>query len=396
MVTSFIESTKNLIKRPSPSKVIPNHPLQNDKPRGDPEGRHHSPKKENITVCMDTPPRSGGAVSRENDASHTRNFRPTRESMHVFPQETQTTRPESIHVPNHRARQDSMLELKKKDEIHAHKLQPVLEPVQVTPRKDTQTTPPESIRVPSYRARQTSMHELRVLSKEKKGLRDQLSTMQEILDKALNTSEARMKEIRRLEEEVQRLDSVVISMVSAGKIAGNTISNLERKVRQQDEDIRILEQKLCVSEEQRSQTTKLLDDRTAELKGAQVFLTTANRYSGAEVIKMAESLNAEIFQASALMAELLVDAPILEESVQQTQYIQRYKKHLDHGRRVIGSHLFDHLETKSREIRADPLPLQLAFQAVFTWWCVYEVDRFCGGSTGKRLKEIYRRIYKSG
>ena len=174
---------------------------------------------------------------------------PTRESMHVFPRkETQTTRPESIHVPSHGARQDSMHELrvltKKIDEIHAQELQPLLEPVQVIPRKDTQTTPPESIRVPRYRARQTSMHEFRVLTKEKKGLQDQLLTMQEILDKALNTSEARMREIRRLEEEVQRLDSVVISIVSARKIAGNTIPNLERKVRQQNKDIRILEQKL--------------------------------------------------------------------------------------------------------------------------------------------------------
>ena len=346
MVTGFLDNTKKVFtRRPSSSKAVSNHPLQNDKPRGDLESQHHeSPQKEDTTVWTDAPPRSGGAVPREN---HTQNFQPTHKSMQVFP------------------------------------------------RKETQATAPESTHVPSYRARQTSMHEFRVLTKEKKGLQGQPSTMQELLDTALNISESRRKEIRRLEGEVQRLDSIVISMVSAGKITGNKICDLEKKVRQQDEDIRNLERKLRISEEQRSQTTKLLDDRTAELKGAQAFLTTADRYSGADIIKMSESLNAEIFQASALMAELLVDAPVVEDSVQR-QYIQKYKNHLEHGRKIIGSRLFDHVVTRSKEIRVDPLPLQLAFQALFTQWCVYEVGHFCEGPAGESLKQIYKRIYKSG
>jgi hypothetical protein len=111
---------------------------------------------------------------------------------------------------------------------------------------------------------------------------------------------------------------------------------------------------------------------------------------------MAEALNAEIFQASALMAELLVDAPVIEDSEQQRLYIQKCKNYLEHDRKVMGSQLFDHLATKSKEIRVDPLPLQLAFQALLTSWCVYEVGHFCEGPTGKSLKQIYKRIYESG
>ena len=341
---TLIDSTKKALTKRHPSfKAVSNHPLQNDKPRGNPDSRHHeSPEKEPTTVC--TP---ALVAHREKDDVHTQNFQPTREPMREFP------------------------------------------------RKESQITPPESIHLPSKRVRQTSMHEFRVLTREKKGLEDQLSETQNTLDTVLNTCETHRKEIRRLKEEVQRLDSTVISMGSAGKIAGNKICDLERKVLQRDENIRNLEQKLRISQEQRSQTTKLLDDRTAELKGAQAFLTTADRYSGADIIKMAESLNAEIFQASALMAELLVDAPVIENSVQQKQYIQRYKEHLEHGRKVMGSRLYDHL-AKSKEIRVDPLPLQLAFQAVFTSWCVNEVGRFCDGPAGKSLKQIYRRIYRSG
>jgi hypothetical protein len=107
-------------------------------------------------------------------------------------------------------------------------------------------------------------------------------------------------------------------------------------------------------------------------------------------------LNAEIFQASALMAELLVDAPVIQDSEQLRQRTQKYEKYLEHGRKVLGSQLFDHLAIKSREIRVNPLPLQLAFQALLTSWCVHEVDQFCEGPTGKSLKQIYKRIYKSG
>ena len=338
---SFFDSKKKtLTERPPPSKASSHHPLQNDNPRGDPDSRHHEyPKKEATTVYTHAPD-----ALREKDDVHTQNFQPTRGPMQEYL------------------------------------------------RKETQTVPPKRVYIPGYRDQQTSMG----FTKETKGLQDQLLAMESVLNTVLKTNEADKREIGRLKEEVQRLESIVTSMVSAEKKAGYKICDLERKVQQRDENIRNLEQKLRISQEQRSQTTKLLDDRTAELKGAQAFLTTADRYSGADIIQMAESLNAEIFQASALMAELLVDAPVVEDSVQHRQNIQRYGKYLEDGRTLMGSWLVDHLATKSMEIRVDPLPLQLAFQALFTWWCVYEVDRFCGGSTGKGLKQIYTRICKSG
>ena len=320
-------------KRSSSSKANYNYPLQNDKPRGDPDSRRYdSPKKESTAVSTHAP-----AALREKDNVHTQKFQLTRKPMQMFP------------------------------------------------RKETQTTPPESVHESSYRVRQTSM----VLTKEKKELQSQLLATQDILNTTLNTNEARVKEIERLKQEVKRLDSIVISAASAEKLAGSKIRELERNIGN-------LEQRLRISEEQRSQTTKILDERTAELKGAQAFLTTADQHSGADIIKMAESLNAEIFQASAMMAELLVDAPVVEDSVQHRQHMQRYKKYLEHGQKEIGSQLFDHLATKSGEIRIDPLPLQLAFQALFTSWCFYEVDQFCEGPTGESLKQIYKRIYKSG
>jgi hypothetical protein len=340
--SSFWGNTKKALKkRPSSSNPLFNYPPQNDGPRDNSESE--SSKKKSTTARKHV-----SVAPREKDDVHTQNFQPNRKPM-----------PESLW-------------------------------------KETHTIPPESIREPSYHVQQNSMHERSVLIQEKKELEGELLATKETLDTALNTNEACTKEAVRLKGEVRRLESIVIHMTSAEKTAANKICDLEKTVQQRDENIRNLEQKLRISEEQRLQTTKLLEERTAELRGAQPFITTADQHSGAEIIKMAESLNAEIFQASALMAELLVDDPVAENSVIQRRTIKNYEKNLESGRKLIGSRLFDHLVTESREIRVDPLPLQLAFQALLTTWCVYEVDHFCEGPTGESLKEIYRGICESG
>ena len=337
MSTGFLNSAKNaLTKCSSSSKTVSDHPLRNDNPDGDLGNSHHeSSKNAGVTT-------RGGGAHREEDISHTHKSQPARESMQAFP------------------------------------------------RKEI--TPPRTIQEPSHCARQTSVYECGA-SIKKKELQDQLSVVQNTLYTMPSPSEARKKEIERLLEEIRRLDS---AKALVEKEAGKKICDLERKIQLQDQDIRNLRERLRISEERHSQTKRLLDDRTAELKGAQVFLTTADRYSGADIIKMAESLNAEIFQVSALMAELLADAPIVEDSVQRAQYIQEYQGYLDGGRKILGSRIVDYLITESTKIRVDPLPLQLAFQALLTGWCIHEVNHFCEGPAGESLKQIYEHIYKSG
>ena len=338
MGPALLDSAKNaLTNSPLSSKAVPKHPLQNDKSCGDLENqRCESPKTEDITaVGKDAPSQHGSIGLPEKDVRRSSDLQSTRESM----------------------------------------------------RKEATTSTPERIQGRSPNGHHKWKHYLRALTEEMEGLQGRLLAMQDTLNTAQNTSEARMKEIKRLQEEIKR--------ISAEKKTGNKICELERKIHAQVEDIQNLRQKLRISEEQRSQTTKMLEDRTAELKGAQAFLTTADRYSGADIIKMAESLNTEIFQASAMMAEVLVETPVIEDCVQKRQDNQACKNCLDHGPKLMGSRLFDHLIAKSTEIRVDPLPLQLALQALLTCWCVHEVNCFCGGPAEKSLKEIYKRIYKS-
>jgi len=54
-----------------------------------------------------------------------------------------------------------------------------------------------------------------------------------------------------------------------------------------------------------NQKQLLLDGRTEELRGAQAFLTTADQYAVADVIRLVEHLNAEIMQVAAAMVDEL-------------------------------------------------------------------------------------------
>ena len=428
----FFDNTKKAsIRHPPSSKAISNHPLQNDEPRGDPDNRYH-------TVST-----HAQIALRETDNVYSQFLQLTRQTSMVFTKEKEELQNRLLKMQDvvnttlntSEARGKEIEQLKEEvqklhsvvtssdsaeklaeSKIHELETKVLQRDENILKMQDVLNTTlntneargkeieqlKEEVQklesdvtssVSAEKLAESKIHELetKVLQQDENILK-----MQDVVNTTLNTSEVRGKEIERLKEEVQRLDSIMTSSVSAEKLAGSKNRELERKVLQRDENIRNLEQKLRISEEQRSQTTKILDERTAELKGAQGSLTIADRYSEAGIIKMAESLNAEIFQASAMMAELLVDAPVVEDSVQRREYMQRYKKYLEHGQKQIGSQLFDHLKTKSREIRVDPLPLQLAFQALFTSWCVYEVDKFCDGPAGESLKQIYKRIYKSG
>ncbi|KAJ3857373.1 hypothetical protein EV368DRAFT_77858 [Lentinula lateritia] len=52
---------------------------------------------------------------------------------------------------------------------------------------------------------------------------------------------------------------------------------------------------------------ELLDTRMKELQGARAFLNTSDMHSGADIVSMVKTLNAEIFQAAASITDTIVD-----------------------------------------------------------------------------------------
>jgi hypothetical protein len=147
-------------------------------------------------------------------------------------------------------------------------------------------------------------------------------------------------------------------------------------------------------QDKHSQTVKLLEERTADLRVAQTFLTTSDRYAGADIMKMVESLNHEIFQGAGLVSDLLEDGNVFEAD-EQTKNAQLTQGDMDYLTQLIGPKLLELLSTKSKH-QMHPFPLQMAVQAILTRWCVFMVDGFYTGPGGNDLKDIYRRIWESG
>jgi hypothetical protein len=81
--------------------------------------------------------------------------------------------------------------------------------------------------------------------------------------------------------------------------------DLEHQVYQYEKSLKTVKDELQKSISDQRQLTELLQTRTSELKGAQAFVMKADAVSGADVIRIVENLNGEIFQAAAFMADSL-------------------------------------------------------------------------------------------
>ncbi|KAF8161587.1 hypothetical protein B0H34DRAFT_701643 [Crassisporium funariophilum] len=240
--------------------------------------------------------------------------------------------------------------------------------------------------------------QLHVLSHENSSLKAKLATSQKEVHDTIDRARDLQRKVQRLQGErddaLQLAQTEKSERVAMENRAGKEIRELKRR---QEEELRILKDRLRGADEKHGQVAKLLDVRTADLKGAQTFLTTADLYSGAEIVTMVESLNAEIFQAAAFLAELLEDASVMATAEEQGNALQKYQTRMrDQTRHQIGSELFDHLATKSARVREDPLPLQLAIQTFICGWCTFMTRSFYPGKSGEDLQRIYKHIWESG
>jgi len=147
---------------------------------------------------------------------------------------------------------------------------------------------------------------------------------------------------------------------------------------------------------ERQQMAELLDVRTAELKGAQAFLTKADQFSGADIIKLVEDLNGEIMQTAASMAE---DLAIAEKKVNgqgEGPESDEIKEAYARTEEIVGPRMAELLKTS--EHHEDPILIQIAFQtdmAAYTHWIV---SSWCFESPEDEhmLSEIYARVREAG
>ncbi|PPQ74253.1 hypothetical protein CVT24_001154 [Panaeolus cyanescens] len=198
-------------------------------------------------------------------------------------------------------------------------------------------------------------------------------------DKAREADEmrARLDQVRWAEEQLRRYEQYT--------------RELKDKNQRLETDVKLMKDKTREAEEREGQLQALLDVRTSDLKGAKTFLTMEDKFSGADVLKMVEGLNAEIFQASAYIAGLVEDVP--KEQMKRFTWKQCMSQDaFNLVQKRVGPALMDFIEEKGPENRRDPLALQLAFQAFLVWWSAYMVNSFADGPTGHELGILYKAI----
>ncbi|KAG5651987.1 hypothetical protein H0H81_006729 [Sphagnurus paluster] len=140
------------------------------------------------------------------------------------------------------------------------------------------------------------------------------------------------------------------------------------------------------AEAQHELTRNLLKERTTELQSAQLFVNQADSLSGADVIAMANALNAEILQGAAFMADSLDyvrgGVPPTADAIART-------------RPWVGKDLTQALLTQRDRDDFDPTVVQLALQVCLVQCCKMFVESWTVREDAV-LKDIYGRIYREG
>lgn len=242
--------------------------------------------------------------------------------------------------------------------------------------------------------------EVRVLKEDKEVLKRQVLELQAQAIEADTKHKRSLEKAKRLQDQNERLLSDIKSITSdvatKEQATARRITEIESRNQQQEEEIRTLRQRILQSDEKQVNTDRLLQVRTADLKGVETFLTTADEYSGAEIMTMVESLNGEIFQVSAFMAETLENESQVATPEEHAKNIKRFRKALEVSQQYIGASLFSHLKDNAAKVRADALPLQLGLQALLTAWCTFLVRSWISGAFDNDLQTLYQYIRNSG
>ncbi|KDR69799.1 hypothetical protein GALMADRAFT_255605 [Galerina marginata CBS 339.88] len=214
----------------------------------------------------------------------------------------------------------------------------------------------------------------------------------------------KLETIRRLEQQLEdqekEKDEIKAHCKTAikdhwSKVAITAMRSIEMEERRELEDQnRLLREQLRVCEDK---LATCLEEQNSGFEGAKRFLTPIDLYSVDEVVKMVESLNAEIFQVASFVAKLLEEDSMVATQEERSVNVRKYQNYLDFIRRqYVGKVLFTHLADEKSRTRLDSLPLQLAVQAILCTWCVSRTWHFWSDGIGKRdLQSMYKGIRAS-
>ncbi|KAF8225286.1 hypothetical protein L208DRAFT_1307020 [Tricholoma matsutake] len=193
-------------------------------------------------------------------------------------------------------------------------------------------------------------------------------------------------EFDRVKSELEELEKLLESTRKQNKI-------LEGQVKQQTEKAQLLKDEALQIKTEHAQTVHLLKTRTLELKGAEAFLTKTDALSGADIIRMLNTLNSEIYQTAALVAESFEFKEQKSEGRgwregKEVEMVEVYASATE----ILGPRMVELLKTS--EHHEDPTLIQIAFQAgmsAYTNW-ILTSWYFDDPEDEHLIREIYMRV----
>jgi regulator of replication initiation timing len=188
--------------------------------------------------------------------------------------------------------------------------------------------------------------------------------------------------------------------VKAGSVTGVVRSEKKDAIALQDQVHRLFEENQSLKDEIEDVKAQLADAKTLseirgkELKDAQVWLTKADTLSTTDVVQKVIALNEEIFQAAALLGEVLQNAERKDRT--QEQITEAFEK----ARWMLGERMASFLDVESSNLRTDLNPLlpQVVLQIAITTWCGFVVSTWkpSDSTVADFLAAIYSEIRQTG
>ncbi|KAJ3891815.1 hypothetical protein GG344DRAFT_88055 [Lentinula edodes] len=131
--------------------------------------------------------------------------------------------------------------------------------------------------------------------------------------------------------------------------------------------------------------------RTAELKVAQAFLPRSDRYAGADIMKMVESLNSEIHQTASIMADVF--SPDLQGpgTVLGDGEVGLHEAAV-HTEEILGEGMTKILQTFNHQ--EENILLQIAFQASMCAFTEWIMDSWCYHDRDSEVEAVLQETYE--
>jgi hypothetical protein len=190
---------------------------------------------------------------------------------------------------------------------------------------------------------------------------------------------------------VKRMDHTAAEL----KAAQHRNRDLEERNRHLTNQLAAMSHQLQGAETQHQRTLRLLEAKTSTLKGVQAFLTKEDSFSGGDVIAMVDTLNAEILQIAAFIADRLDDTPKdLNAATDEAKAAHNIA--VD----SLGESMVRILESRSVQPKLDDdtMELQIALQFCLTYSCHSIIESWIPGcwKRGSLLADIHSRIFEKG